>query len=146
MIRPRRTKQLILLSSLLFIFTLTSCTATGGGVYIGSRPKPRVAPPPGHTKPGPPPHAKAYGRRAKHRYYYYPSAFVYYDVTRKVYFYLKGDNWLVSVSLPQNLRANLGSRVSLELETEKPYTHFKNHKTKYPPGQLKKKGKKKKRK
>jgi hypothetical protein len=50
-----------------------------------------------HKKKGPPAHAPAHGYRAKHQYRYYPSRSVYYDTGRKLYFYIKGDNWEVGV-------------------------------------------------
>ena len=96
-----------------------------------------------HKKKGPPAHAPAHGYRAKHQYRYYPSRSVYYDTGRGLYFYLKGDNWEVGVSLPAGLRAGLGDAVSLELETDKPYLHHAEHVQKYPTKQFKpkKKGK-----
>jgi hypothetical protein len=41
------------------------------------------------------------------------------------------------------MRVQLGDYVSIEMDTDRPYTKFKEHKKKYPPGQLKKKKKKK---
>lgn len=96
-----------------------------------------------HEKQGPPAHAPAHGYRAKHQYRYYPSCSVYYDTGRGLYFYLKGDRWEVGASLPSSLRVGLGDYVSMELETDKPYIHHAEHVKKYPPGQLKKKNKKK---
>ena len=81
---------------------------------------------------GPPDHAKAHGYRAKHTYRYYPAAQAYYDVDRKAYFYLEGDNWQVSVSLPISLRAKLGDYVTIGMDSEKPYTEFEEHRLKYP--------------
>jgi hypothetical protein len=49
------------------------------------------------------------------------------------YFYLKGDNWEVGASLPSSLRVGLGDSVSIELDTDKPYNHYKEHIKKYPP-------------
>jgi len=72
-------------------------------------------------KGGPPSHAKAHGYRAKHNYNYYPKANVYYDTSRKMYFYIEGDNWKASVSLPSTLKVQLGNHVSVEMETDKPY-------------------------
>lgn len=72
-------------------------------------------------KGGPPSHAKAHGYRAKYNYNYYPKANVYYDTSRKMYFYIEGDNWKASVSLPSTLKVQLGNHVSVELETDKPY-------------------------
>ena len=94
-----------------------------------------------HKKGGPPPHAPAHGYRAKHKYRYYPSRYVYYDTGRRLYFYLSGDNWEVGASLPSHIRVGLGDSVSLELDTDRPYIHHKEHVKKYPPGQLKKKKK-----
>ena len=47
----------------------------------------------------------------------------------------------MSVSLPQNLRVRLGDHVIIEMDSDKPYTSYEEHKRKYPPGQLKKKKK-----
>ena len=96
-----------------------------------------------HKKKGPPAHAPAHGYRAKHHYRYYPGCSVYYDRGRELYFYIKGDRWDVGVSLPNHLRVRLGDSVSIELDTDKPYLHHAEHVKKYPPGQLKKKHKKK---
>jgi hypothetical protein len=68
---------------------------------------------------------------------------VYYDTGRKIYFYLQGHNWRVSASLPNTLRVKLGDFVGIEMDTDRPYTHHKAHKAKYPPGQLKHKKHKK---
>ena len=96
-----------------------------------------------HKKKGPPAHAPAHGYRAKHSYRYYPGCSVYFDSGRELYFYIKGDRWEVGVSLPNHLRVRLGDSVSIELDTAKPYIHHAEHVKKYPPGQLKKKHKKK---
>ena len=91
------------------------------------------------TRPGPPAHAPAHGYRRKlYQYRYYPSSYVYFDVERKVYFYLEGGNWRVSARLPAQVHIDVGEAVSVSLETDTPYTHFKEHKTQFPPGQLKK--------
>jgi hypothetical protein len=68
---------------------------------------------------------------------------VYFDTYRKVYFYIEGNMWRMSVSLPQEIHVKLGDHVSIEMDIDKPYIHYEEHKHKYPPGQLKKKGKKK---
>ena len=96
-----------------------------------------------HKKKGPPAHAPAHGYRAKHQYRYYPSSSVYYDGDRKIYFYLKGDNWEVEATLPNSIRLKLGDYVSIEMNTDKPYTHYADHVKRYPPGQMKKNEKKK---
>ena len=75
----------------------------------------------GKDKGGPPSHAPAHGYRAKYNYQYYKDANVYYDTTRKLYFYMHGDNWNASVSLPLEIKARLGSYVSIEMDCDKPY-------------------------
>jgi hypothetical protein len=47
----------------------------------------------------------------------------------------------MSVFLPSQLRVQLGAYVTIEMDSDKPYTRFEEHKRKYPPGQLKKKKK-----
>ena len=91
-----------------------------------------------HKKGGPPAHAKAHGYRAKHKYRYYPDCSVYHDTERGLYFYIKGGNWEVGASLPHNLQMGLGESVSLELETDRPYTYHDDHIKDYPPGKMKK--------
>ena len=120
----------------LVIISLSSCKTPTAGIQIGW-PSGEVQ----KTRGGPPPHAKAHGYRAKHAYRYYPNARTYFDIDRKVYFYLQGDIWRMSVSLPTQLRVQLGDYVTIEMDSDKPYTRFKEHKRKYPPGQLKKKNK-----
>jgi hypothetical protein len=100
-------------------------------------------PPPDYKKKGPPPWAPAHGYRAKHKYRYYPSHRVYYEEKRGVYFYYKDGEWRVSVSLPSSIRIDIGDYVTLEMGTDKPYEWDHEVVKKYPPGQLKKKNKKK---
>jgi hypothetical protein len=118
----------------LLLLSPTACHLKSLGIQIGEEPRPMG---------GPPPHAPAHGYRAKHNYHYYPSAQVYFDISRRVYFYLDGDNWKMTVSLPTRFRIKLGEHVAIEMDSDKPYTQFEKHKKKYPPGQLKKKKRKK---
>lgn len=90
-------------------------------------------------KDGPPVHAPAHGYRAKHVYRYFPDSHIYFDVHRQVYFYLSRDRWKMSVALPEDIRLHVCDYVSIEMDSDKPYTQFIKHKKKYPPGQLKKK-------
>jgi len=94
-------------------------------------------------KGGPPPHAPAHGYRAKYKYRYYPTCGVYYDTYRELYFYLEGANWWISASLPHAVQLGLGGYVSIEMDEDKPYIYYEEHKRKYPPGQFKKKDKRK---
>lgn len=132
--RHKLTRALVFIVFLVFCFPL-GCTRVGIHAGGGAPPEPRG---------GPPPHAPAHGYRAKHHYHYYPSDYVYFDLSRKAYFYMEGGAWRMSVSLPEHLRIKLGNSVSIDMDTDRPYTHFEEHKKKYPPGQLKKKKKKKK--
>ncbi len=128
-----------------FLVFLASCRTTGGGISVDWGNGTEYDHPHDVKKNGggPPPHAPAHGYRAKHHYRYYPSSSVYFDTYRKVYFYLEGENWRMSVSLPQNIRVQLGEYVGIEMDSDKPYIHHDDHRRKYPPGQLKKKEKKK---
>jgi len=124
---------------MLQFWLLPGCKVNRGGVVITS-----PAPPPPASKSSPPPWAPAHGRRAKYAYRYYPSYYVYYDVLRKVYFYIEGDGWRVSAQLPSRVHLGHANYVAIELETDKPFKYFSEHKKKYPPGQLKKNKKHKK--
>ena len=101
---------------------------------------PRKGPPYGVVKQGPPPHAPAHGYRRKqaYRYRYYPTAGVYFDLDRKVYFFLANGEWRMKAHLPGSVHISVGEAVELSLETDTPYVHFQKHKAKYPPGQRKK--------
>jgi hypothetical protein len=87
---------------------------------------------------GPPPWAPAHGYRAKYHYYYYPDAYVYYDVGRKMYFYPQGGEWRVSASLPAGVRLDVHSYTVLDMDADKPYVYHGEVAKRYPPGQLKK--------
>ena len=139
-------KQWLKLIGVLFVLSFIGCTTTGGGVHIdwGDKPEKTEHPEVKTKKGGPPPHAPAHGYRAKYGYRYYPSNSVYFDTNRQVYFYLEGNKWRMSVSLPKEIHLKIGDYVSIEMNTDKPYIYYSEHKRKYPPGQLKKKGKGKK--
>jgi len=139
-------RLMFLLTIVLFLFSFSACRTTGGAVGFewgqgtgnGHHHKVKKA-----KKGGPPPHAPAHGYRAKHQYRYYPSCSVYYDAYRKLYFYLEGPNWRIAASLPHSIQLGSGGFVGIEMDSDRPYIHYEEHKRKYPPGQLKKKGKKK---
>jgi hypothetical protein len=116
-----------------FIFSFNSNVFAGGSISIQWGKGSDSESVKNHKKGGPPPHAPAHGYRAKHQYRYFPSRSVYYDTGRRLYFYLKGDNWEVGASLPSSLRVGLGDSVSIELDTDKPYNHHQEHVKKYPP-------------
>ena len=105
-----------------------------------------IAPPPpsygrGGYHSGPPPHAPAHGYRQKYRYYYYPEVSVYFDLDRRLYFYLDR-GWRTAARLPREFRVGLYGPVTLELDLAEPYRRYDEHHRAYPPGQRKKKNKK----
>jgi hypothetical protein len=105
------------------------------GIKIGDgKAEPAISSP---AKSGPPDHAPAHGYRAKHSYRYYPDAQVYFDTGRSVYFYLADGAWKVSASLPGSLKVSLGSHISIDMDSDKPYSKHSEHKAKYPPGKVK---------
>jgi len=124
-----------------FTLLLPGCSTTSGGVAVGwgQKKTPPMEPPPArHHCHGPPPHAPAWGYRAKHQYWYYPDAFVYFDVNRNLYFYMEGSNWTRAVALPPYYKARLGGYVIIEMDSDTPYVQFDDHKKEYPPGKWKK--------
>jgi len=122
----------------LFIFML-GCQGTR--VTVESDPAPPSSP--SYTKGGPPPWAPAHGYRAKYNYRYYPASRVYHDRNRGLYFYYKDGQWGVSVSLPSSIRLDVRDYVRLEMGTDKPYEWDHEVTKRHPPGQTKKKPKKK---
>ena len=102
------------------------------GIKIGDSDSNRAASSP--KKNGPPDHAPAHGYRAKHNYHYYPDSHVYFDTGRSMYFYLSDGSWKVSASLPGSLKVSLGSHVSIGMDSDKPYSKYSEHRSKYPPG------------
>jgi hypothetical protein len=138
-------RLMFLLAIALLLFSLSACKTIGGSVAYkwdkGSCDVPHY----GNKKGGPPSHAPAHGYRSKYEYRYYPSCRVYYDDFRKLYFYLEGENWRISASLPHTIQLSFNDYVRIEVKTDKPYRYYQEHKRKYPPSQLKKKDKKKKR-
>ena len=131
----KKTALLVALS-----LTAIGCAADGRhpnvgvGVQIGGNAPPPVVASPPPQGGGPPPWAPAHGRRAKavvYRYYYYPSTGVYFNVSTGSYFYLNGGSWQVSMSLPSSVVIDANDYVSVELDTDRPYVYYEEHKVKY---------------
>ncbi len=117
-------KHLIAVLVLISISVLSGCKTMSGIMVSGQSSHP------GNSEHKPP----AHGQRAKtelHEYYYYPNSYVYFDLSRNVYFYLSGSRWLVSASLPKHYKLDQ-HRVSLKMTSDKPYSHYTSHKKKYP--------------
>lgn len=83
---------------------------------------------------GPPPWAPAHGYRAKYQYRYYPSVFVYFDITRNLYFYQEKGKWKREKSYPSWIHLGKDGFVHLEMDTDKPYKFHSAVKKRYPPG------------
>ncbi len=126
-----------LVSALLSLAFLSACWPYGGSVAVNVPADDRA--PAQVRQGGPPPHAPAHGYRRKYSYRYYPDSHVYFDAGRGLYFYLSGSEWRMSASLPYEFKVRLGHSVDIEMESDRPYTDFASHKSKYPPGQKKKK-------
>lgn len=135
----RKTSTLCVMVASAFFFLSTYAFAGSISFSWGNIVKSEPGPAEVKTKRnGPPAHAPAHGYRAKHQYEYFPSTSVYHDGQRGLYFYLNGSNWTVGASLPHDLRIRLGSSVSIEMDTDKPYIFNDQHRKQYPPGQMKK--------
>jgi len=132
MLRQVITIAIILVIGFGYLVLNNGCQSVG--VVVEEEP----GPPHGH---GPPPWAPAHGYRAKYRYHYYPSSYVYYDLGRKLYFYYDGGNWQVSVSLPARIHIDIDDYVTLEMNTGRPYDYHSEVVERYPPGHEKKKSK-----
>ncbi len=130
----RKISAAIFLVTIGFLFFEVGCT-----LRVGDHPGPVYAPPPPES--GPPPWAPAHGHRAKHQYYYYSESQVYFDVGRSLYFYYYSGAWQASVSLPSGIHISAGEYVSLDMDADRPYLYHSDVEKRYPPGQLKKKGK-----
>lgn len=126
--------KVIVLSVFSLIF-LTGCNHFDASVLI----KPHAYQVDRHQ---PPSHAPAHGKRAQHRYHYYPEADFYYDNNRNNYFFLDSSGrWAVSVNLPYRYHTYLRtSYVEIEMESDRPYVKHKDHKRKYKKNKKKRKG------
>lgn len=78
---------------------------------------------------GPPSWAPAHGRRAKFQYRYYPDTEVYYEPTRKTYFWMDGGSWQMGVRLPDHF--HLGGSVSIEMDADRPYRYHSEVRQRY---------------
>ena len=128
--------KIILTIGLSFLLMTVGCRSAK--VMVGKHPSYHHDPP---LKGGPPPWAPAHGYRAKHRYLYYPSSYVYFDIGRKLYFYYSVGEWRVSATLPAEICIDVGHYVTLEMDIDKPYKFHQDVVKKHPPGHLKHKHK-----
>ena len=82
------------------------------------------------------PNTPTHGYQAKYQYRYYPNCSVYYDDYKKLYFYLERLTWQNSASLPKDIQKRLDDYVTIEMDTDKPFINYEEHKRKYCPGQI----------
>lgn len=75
----------------------------------------------------------AYDNRSMRQYHYFPSVCVYHDADRGLYFFPRGHEWRIAVSLPGELRGRLKDYVTFEMDNDKPYIFNDQHKKQYPP-------------
>ena len=75
-------------------------------------------------------------------YDYYPAVRVYYDVERRVYYYLERDRWVSTYNLPPGIQKRLGSSVRMKSDNDRPYLKHKDHFKKYPPSRYRENNKK----
>jgi hypothetical protein len=123
----RYTVAMFLVASLLVI---TDCE--GSRIAAGTGPEYRDAAP--VERGAPPPWAPAHGYRAKHQYLYYPSAEVYFDTGKNVYFYYRSGQWEVSAHLPAAIHMQLDDSVTLEMDADRPYRYHQEVVRRYPSG------------
>jgi len=109
------TKTMVITLGTIFLFIASGCQKyeIKAGTSLST-----FGPP---VKEGRPPWAPAHGYRAKHRYYYYPSSGIYFDVVRNLFFYVQGGKWDATPSLPANIKLDVTEYVTLEMAIDKPY-------------------------
>ncbi len=137
------------MNSMLFKYSGILLVLAACALFLGSCTIYRLQPPAptlGHSAiAGPPPWAPAHGHRAKHTYYYFHDSQVYIDFCTGMYFFHRDGRWRTSAVLPTGIILNMKSYVILAMDGRAPYRHHKDVMKRYPPGQLKKASKKKKR-
>lgn len=79
-------------------------------------------------------YSSAHGNRCHHRYQYFPSVCVYHEAMRGRYFFLHEHEWRTAVSLPIDLRMQLGDYVNIDMQSDKPFIYNEQHRKQYPSG------------
>jgi len=54
-------------------------------------------------------------------YQYYPTTNIYYDKSRKLYFFTDGEDWQEDTTLPPRLQIDQNEGVTVRLKTDKPF-------------------------
>ncbi len=86
----------------------------------------------GYYRGGPPIYRSAYYHYPYH-YYYYPSTSVYFHISSGYYHYRDGDYWRRAKKLPPKYHLDSHDRVRVWIDTDKPFTRYKEHKDRYKP-------------
>lgn len=66
-------------------------------------------------------------------YYFYPSARVYFQFSTGFYYYYYRDRWIRTKVLPPHIHVNPWERVTIRVDSDKPYLNYREHVKKYPP-------------
>lgn len=80
---------------------------------------------------GPPPHYHYYPHHFD--YYFYPSARVYFHFTTGTYYYLDGTIWIKTRVLPPHIRIDSSHRYKIRVESDRPYSRYREHISVYKP-------------
>ena len=70
--------------------------------------------------------------RGRHRYDYYPEAQVYFDPARQLYFFMQANRWASRATLPPEINVRIGSRVIVQMDSERPYEFHDEIRRYYP--------------
>ena len=89
--------------------------------------------------PGPPSHAPAHGYYKQHTYHYYPDLEIYWSVELGTYAVIQGGRWVVVKQRPAIL-TSAHRHVLIAVDSRDPWRNHSLHKGKYPPGQIKQRG------
>ncbi len=71
------------------------------------------------------------GRSTRYHYWYYPTAGIYFDYERKVYYYPDNGGWQRSERLPSKFSVE-PTHIEIEADADKPYGEYEQHHRKYP--------------
>ena len=85
-----------------------------------------------HYRDGPPYYTAAYHHYPYH-YYYYPGTRVYFHISSGYYYYRDGDHWKRVRKLPATHHLDHHDRIPVWVDTDKPYSRYRDHDRKYRP-------------
>ncbi len=112
-------------ATLCLILLMAACPALAQPKHIPPGQAKKMGP--GYKSPGPPPHAPAHGYRNKYRFY--PEQDLCYDLERDRYFHYEDGEWRRYDQNP--LTIQLGPFFTIEMDTDRPYKHYREHKRQF---------------